>query len=73
MKPFSATARGEPLDLLPVKQELARPVGVVVGAVPLRVLGHVEADEPRLAVAHLGVRLLQRRLAAAQRLHLGAR
>src|SRR5215471_4242780 len=45
----------QPLDLAPVEQELPRPVGVVVRAVPFRVLGHVEADEPRLAVAHLCV------------------
>jgi hypothetical protein len=32
----------------------------------------VETDEPRLAVAHLGVRLLERRLPAAERLHLRA-
>src|SRR5262249_26556634 len=65
--------RGQLLDLAPVEQELAWPVGIVVGAVPLRVLGHMQADEPGLAVAHLGVRLLQRRLTSAQRLHLRAR
>src|SRR5207244_12271329 len=64
--------RGEALDLPPVEEELARPVGVVVGAVPLRVLGHVEVDEPRLTVTHLCVRLLQRRIALAQRLDLRA-
>src|SRR5437870_1871094 len=39
----------QPLDLAPVQQELARPVGLVVLAVALPVLGHVQADEPRLA------------------------
>src|SRR5579871_2820268 len=60
----------EPLELLAMEKELARPVGIVVRAVPLRVLRHVETEEPALAVTHLGVRLLQRRLPAAQRLDL---
>ena len=38
---------------------------------PCAVLGDVQADEPGLALAHVRVRLLQRRLAVAQRLHLG--
>jgi hypothetical protein len=61
----------EALDLAPVHQELPRPVRLVVGPVAGSVLGDVQADEPRLAVAHLGVRLLERRLALTERLHLG--
>jgi len=45
----------------------------VVLAVPLHVLRDVEAVEPRLAVAHLRVRLLQRRLPGAEGLHLRPR
>src|SRR6185436_15638041 len=37
-------ARCEPLEFLAVEEKFARPVGVVVRAVPLGVLGHVEAD-----------------------------
>src|SRR5262245_10914989 len=38
----------------------------------LRILGDVGADEPYLAVPHLGMGLLQARLARAQGLHLRA-
>src|SRR6266516_7273757 len=67
-----AHLRVEPVDLAPVQEELARPVGLVILAVARAVLRHVQADEPRLAVAHVGVRLLERRLPLPQRLHLGA-
>src|SRR5579884_1681664 len=58
------------VDLATVQQQLARPVGIVVRTVALRVLRDVQPVQPRLAVAHLRIRLLQRRLTAAQRLHL---
>ena len=56
-----------------MQQELARPVRRVVADVPLGVLGDRRADEPRLAVANLGVRLRELRPALAERLDLGAR
>ncbi len=55
-----------------MQEELARPVRLVVLAVALAVLGHVQADEPRLAVAHVRVRLLERRLSVSEGLHLGS-
>src|SRR5207253_1841741 len=70
-QPALADPAVERVDLAPVQQELLRPVGIVVGAVPLAVLVDVGADEPGLTVAHLGVRLPQARTAVAERLHLG--
>ena len=61
------------VDLAPVEQELAVALGTVVELVALRVLGDRRADEPRLAVADLGVRLGELRAALAERLDLGPR
>ena len=55
-----------------MEEELALAVGIVVGRVPLRVLGDVEADEVDLPVADVAERALERRLAVAERLHLRA-
>ncbi len=60
------------LDLAAVQEQLARPGRVVVRAVAERVLRDGGLHEERLAVADHAVGLRQRRLAAAQRLHLGA-
>src|SRR5436305_8502613 len=46
---------GEPLDLAAVQEELALPVGVVRGDRGLLVRRDVQADEPELAVARVGV------------------
>ena len=55
-----------------MQQELAVAIGVVVRDVALVVDGDVRADEPDLAVADVGVGLLERRPPVAQGLHLGA-
>ena len=52
-------------------EQLAGPVGLVVRAVALPVLRDVQADEPGLALAHLRIGVLQRRLAVAERLDFG--
>ena len=60
----------ERVDLAPAQEQLAVAVGVVVGHVPLRVLGDVGADEPELAVAHVREGALEGRVPLAQRLDL---
>ncbi len=52
-------------------EQLAGTIGLVVRPVPLSVLRDVQADEPGFALAHIRVRLLQRRLPVTQRLYLG--
>ena len=62
----------EAVDLAPLEQQLAVAIGDVVRDVALGVLGDRGADEPHLAVAHVGERLAELDVARAQRLHLGA-
>ena len=54
-----------------MEQQLAIAIGIVILTVRLLVDGDVSADEPRLAVTHVGVGLLQRGASVAERLHLG--
>src|ERR1700728_541110 len=60
------------VDLALMQQQLARPFRRVIGAVGLQVCRVVGVDQPELAAAGVGVGLRDRRLALAQRLHLGA-
>ena len=62
----------EAIDLALVGQQLARAFGVVVLAAGGAVGRDVDVVQPQLAVAHLGVAVLDLRRAAAQRLDLGA-
>src|SRR5919109_2822636 len=61
----------QPIDLAAVEQQLAGALGVVVVARRL-VGGDVHVAQPHLAVAHLGVGVLQLGPAFAERLPLGA-
>ena len=61
----------QPLDLAPVEQQLARALGIVVLARGL-VGRDVHVAQPDLAVAHLGVGVLELDAAGAQRLDLRA-
>ena len=54
-----------------MEEELAVAVRVVVGRVPLRVLGDVQADEVDLVAANVAEGALEDRLAVAEGLHLG--
>ena len=63
---------GELVDLPLVQQQPARPLRGVVEAAALQVFRDVGVDQPELAAAGVGVGLRDRRLAAAQRLDLGA-
>src|SRR5579875_3621623 len=65
-------AADEPLDLPAVEQELARALGVVVGARRRPVGRDVDPVEPHLAVPDGGVGVLELGAAVAQRLDLGA-
>ena len=56
-----------------MEEELPFAVWIVVGEVPLRVLGNVQADEVDLAVADVAEGTLKRRLPVPERLDLGAR
>src|SRR3954453_10196899 len=67
-----ADAAVQRVDLAAVEEELARPVGLVVGVAPLVVRRDRGAVQPELAVAHVRVRLHERRAALTQRLHLAA-
>ena len=60
------------IDLGPVQQKLAGPARGVVGPVAVGVLRDVQAAEPHLAVVDGGEGVVERRLALAQRLDLGA-
>src|SRR3989440_3859123 len=59
----------EPVDLATVQEQLAGAVGVV-GLGGLLVWRDVEADQPELAVARVGVGALQNRVALPERLDL---
>ena len=65
--------RRELVDLAAVEQELAVAVRVVRLDRRLLERRDVEADEPELAVAWVGIGALEDRVAAAQRLDLAAR
>src|SRR5262245_40184938 len=69
-QPLLAYLAVEAVELAPVEQELPRPGGLVVRAVSLLVDRDLGAEQPRLALAHLGVGLRERRPARAQRLDL---
>src|SRR5215207_11564095 len=60
------------LDLALVHQQLARALRLMVLARRRRVRRDVDVVQPDLAALHLGVAVLELRLAAAQRLDLGA-
>src|SRR5438445_3988169 len=62
----------ERVDLAPVEEELPRPGRIVVRTVALVVRLDLGADEPRVAVADLGVGLAERGAAVAEGLDLGA-
>src|SRR5262249_42967268 len=59
------------VDLPAVQQELARPLGRMIEAAALQIFRNVRVDEPDLPAARIGIGLGDRRLALAQRLHLG--
>src|SRR4051794_28204130 len=62
----------EPLDLAPVGEQLARPLGLVV-VLRGRLVGRdVDVLEPQLALLHVDVAVLDLGAALAQRLDLGA-
>ena len=54
------------VDLALVQQQLARPLGLVIEAVGLTVLGDVRVDQPELAALHRGIGLGQVGVAGAQ-------
>ncbi len=56
-----------------MEQELPVAVGLVSQRPALGVLGDRRADEPRLAVANVGVRLAELDVAVARRLDLASR
>src|SRR5262249_32332305 len=62
----------EPVDLAAVKQELAGALGRMVEAAALQIFRNIGVDPPDLAAARIRMRFGNRRLAAAQRFHLGA-
>ena len=55
-----------------MQQQLARPARLVIEAVGLQIFGDIGVEEPDLAALLARIALPDRRLAAAQRLHLGA-
>src|SRR5579862_1945644 len=59
-------ARDQPLDLGPVQQQLPRALRVVVVAGRRPVGSDVDAHQPDLAIADLGIGVLELRLAIAQ-------
>ena len=61
VSPRSARARGEPVELAPVQQQLARALGIVVLARGRRVGRDVDGVQPQLAVADRRVAVLQLR------------
>ena len=73
VRPFSAARAGQPVDLLAMQQQLARPVRLVVEVRRFLVGRDREVHEPQLAVAQARERLVDRDVAAADRLDLGAR
>src|SRR6266516_4668276 len=62
----------ELIDLAAVKQELAGALGRMVEAAALQIFRNIGVDPPDLAAARIRIRFGNGRLAAAQRLHLGA-
>src|SRR5262245_57047856 len=60
------------VDLPAVQEELAHALGRMVEAASLQVFRDIGVDEPDLAAARISVGCRDRRLAAAQRLHLCA-
>src|SRR5271169_1499515 len=59
-------------DLTLVQQQLARPLRRMVEAIGLQIFGNIGIDQPDLAVAGVGIRFCDCRLALAQRFDLGA-
>src|SRR5262245_4086371 len=72
-QPALAHLADERRDLPAMEEQLAVAVRIVVHDVRLPVLGDVRADQPDLAVAYVGVCLLERGAAVPERLHLRAR
>ncbi len=58
------------VDLLPVEEELAIPIRVMVGEIPLVVDRDVRADKPGLPASHVRIGLLERSAAIPERLDL---
>src|SRR5258708_4813842 len=60
------------VDLLPVQQQLARPLRLMVEAISLQIFRNISVDQPDLAVLGIGIGFRDGGLAVADRLDLGA-
>src|SRR5690348_5181541 len=69
---FALNRGGKLGDLALMQQQFARPLGLVIEAVGLQVLGYVRVVEIELAAVLSGVAFRNAGLAIAQRFHLGA-